>query len=157
MSIRGLIVDNVKTTLEGITTANGYNQDVKYVSSENLKAPDELTIEQKPSLQIIDGDEDKNAADVDSLECFLEIVITGYLERINDADPLQARLRNLMNDTEKALMVDETRGSKAIKTDVTKLVTDKGVLEPHAMFDMTIMVKYFHNRKDPSSQSNSPI
>lgn len=157
MSIRGDIIDNIKTTLEGITVVNGYNQTVVLVEDSELKAPEDLTVEQFPALFIIDGDETKKAGDVDSVECNIEIIISGYIRRSLDTDDLQTLRRNLQNDVEKVLMVDETRGGKAISTQCTRIITDKMIYDAYTIFDMYLNINYYHNRNNPSSQNNSPV
>ena len=154
MSIRGDILDNVKTELEKITVDNKYHQKVMLVEDEKIKAPDELNVDEFPALFIIDTDESKSAGDVNSLECNLEIIVTGYLKSNTDLCDMQEQRRNLQNDVEKALMVDEHRGGKALKTDIVKIITDKGTLEPYAVFDMTVQILYYHDRGNPSSQAN---
>jgi hypothetical protein len=157
MSARGDIIDNIKTELEKITTGNGYNQTVALVESDKLKAPEELTPEEFPALFIIDSGEIKAAGDIDSVECHLEIIISGYIRREWDTDDLQDLRRKLQNDVEKCLMVDETRNHKAIKTQCTKIVTDNMTTEPYTIFDIYFDVQYFHDRNNPSSQANSPV
>ena len=159
VSVRDDIINNIKTTLQTITIANGYNQDVALVSTENFMLPEQLTVEEVPALYIIDDDEDKSAADgdVDSLWCTLNITIEGILKKINDADPVQERRRKLQSDVEKALMVDETRGQYAEFTKVKRITTDKALLEPDfTMFNLEFSVEYFHNRNDPADQDNNP-
>ena len=59
MSIRGEILDNIKTALETISIANGYNQDLGLVEDKILRAPDDTNTDDFPALYIIDADEDK--------------------------------------------------------------------------------------------------
>lgn len=157
MSVRGDIIDNIKTELTKITVANGYNQTVALVESDKLKAPEELGPEEFPALFIIDSSELKGAGDIDSVECTLEIIISGYIKRVLDTDDLQDLRRKLQNDVEKCLMVDEFRNHKAIKTQCTKIMTDNMTTEPYTIFDMYFSILYYHDRNNPSSQANSPV
>jgi len=93
---------------------------------------------------------------VDSKKCTLEFIVTGFVKRANDADDMQARRRNLQNDVEKAVMVDGRRSGKAIRTEVIRIGTDNGIIDSYAIFELTAIIDYFHNRNDPNNQDNSP-
>lgn len=156
MSIKGDILDDVKAVLETITIANGYNQIVKKVWDDEFKMPDELTSSDFPALFLIDDDTRKEAGDVDSVLCTLNCIVTGYVFRTKSSQNLQSDRRKLENDVEKAIMVDERRSGMAIKTQTGRIVTDRGTLEPHGIFDLHFVVEYFQDRNNPSEQDNNP-
>jgi len=146
-SIRSQILNNLKTTLETISITNGYYQDIINVYDDRLDIPESFN--DFPILFIIDTDETKTIFDVDSTENNLEIIITGYLKKLNDEDNIQLRRRYLQADLEEAIMQDERRNELAIATEVKSIKTDKGIIEPYAIFDMAINIKYYTNKKDP--------
>ena len=156
MSVRGDILDDVKTVLEGITTGNGFFQTINKVDDQSIRAPEDINDEEFPILFITDGDENKKPGDVDSKDCVLTIIITGIIKQQNDEDDIQDRRRKIQNDVEKALMAQESRGGKAIRTEITQISTDKGLSQTYTLFQLDLDVDYFHNRSDPSSQDNSP-
>lgn len=157
MSIKGDIIDNIKTTIEGITTGNGYSQTVAHVNTDSIKLPEDLTADQFPAVNVVDVNETKTPGDIDSKNSILEVMLLGYVQKLNDQDNVQTKRRNLENDIEKALMVDETRGGKAIFTEITKIETDKGIIDNYSETYITATIQYYHNRNNPGSQDNSPV
>lgn len=157
MSVRGDIIDNIETALKTITVANGYNQTVKKVFADELRLPEELSLDEIPALFIVDGDENKDHGDIDSVKCSLEIIVEGVVRKDNDQEDVQDKRRKLQNDVEKCLMVDESRGGKAIYTQAKRIATDKMTIGDYSIFDIHFDIGYFHDRGDPSSQSNSPL
>lgn len=156
MSIRADLLNNIKDALKLITTGNGFNQTVNKVDDQNIQVPNEVIDDDFPILFLTDGDEKKEPGDVDSKKCDLEFIVTGFVKRANDADDMQSRRRDLQNDVEKAIMVDDRRGGKAISTEITKIGTDNGILDDFSLFELTGVIQYFHNRNDPNNQDNSP-
>lgn len=146
-SIRTQIVDNIKAALENITIANGYNEDVISVHSDSFDSPESFN--EFPQLFIIDTDEDMEPLDVDSTQNTLTLIVTGYCKSQNDMDNVQDKRRKLQADVQKALMVDERRNMLALSTDVIRVITDKGTLEPYSIFDLTVQVVYYTNKYDP--------
>ena len=159
MSIRSDLIQNIEDTLKTIRKTNRidgvpYQQDLDYIKTEEITPLDQVDPDEFPIVFIIDGDENKEFGSVQSIECDLDIEITGYLKQNNDTDNLQLRRRKLMNDIEKALMQDQSRGNLAIKTIVSKISTDHGIFTEYSLFEMRVAINYFHDRKNPSSQDN---
>ena len=156
MSIKLDILSNITTELAKITVLNGYNQDIKYVEKNKLKAPDELNIDQFPAAFIIASTENKAHGDVEAVDCNFEVIISGYIKRNLDTDDMQLLSTNFANDIEKCLMVDESRGGYAIDTHCFKILTDHLIFDGYSVFDMYFDIHYFHDRKDPNSQFDAP-
>jgi len=128
--------------LNGITIANGYNTDIKTVDDEELKSPDDLNSEDFPAAYIIDTDERKDNADVGNVQATLEFIIVGYARH---AETPQAKRRLFQQDVERAVTADRYHGKDyVVDTMVTDIKTDKGLLTPFSIFDMTITITYWH-------------
>ena len=155
-SIRKQIIDNIASELNKITIAHGYNQDIKYVEKNKLLPPDQLTLDQFPAAFIIAAKENKKHADVDAVESDFEVIVEGVIKSNADTDDMQQLSTNLINDIEKCLMVDETRGGIAIDTHCFQVVTDYQIFIGYSVFDLHFNINYFHDRYNPSSQNNSP-
>ena len=66
----------------------------------------------------------KSAGDVNTIDCVLQVIVSGYIKRINDQDDIQDRRRKLQSDVEKAIMLDEFRGNRAISSQCIKIITE---------------------------------
>jgi hypothetical protein len=157
VSILDEIIDNLKATCEGITIANGYNQNVKLVKTGNFQLPDQFRASELPAIQIIDDESAKEEYDVDSTKAILSIIVEGIIRRSSRSQDVQEDRRKLQRDIEKALMVDESRGGYAVFTKARGIRTDKGTVEPFSICEMDFIIEYYYNRGDPASQDNSPM
>lgn len=155
MSIRGDIIDDIKDAIESITVANGYNQDIKYVSTDSIELPDTLHVTNFPAVFVIDTEETKSPSDVDTVECALTLVLLCYMRRKDNRENLQDKRRKMTSDIEKAIMADERRELKALKTDITRIETDRGIDDNNAITEITCVVTYYHDRDNPSAQDNN--
>jgi len=131
MSIRVSIKDAIVTQL---LTISG----IKIVS-ERLQMPEDLGAGDFPALMVVMGAETKKDHDVGHLICEMEAIITGYVK--DDADPTGA-LDTLMASVETKMCADRFWAGKAINTIPSNLITDKGTLEPFAIFDFSFRITY---------------
>ena len=120
MAIREAILDNIVSTLEGITTDAGYNNTIKLVTREphnwsNLK-PDE-----KPCAQVLwtRDEKDDETTIGQYILSFLTVNIRGNVYSKTD---LETALNAFCEDIEKVICVDQTRGGNA-EYSVPKLIT----------------------------------
>ena len=148
-SIRTNILNTIKLKLQDISLTNGYKQDIQAIYDDKFDMPEAFN--DFPILFIIDGDEDKEWFDEDQQLNKLNVIITGYCKKLNDTDDVQLKRRNLQADVEKALMQDQRVGGYALSIRPSKLVTDKGTIEPYAIFDLTFIVEYTTKLNDPYS------
>lgn len=109
-SKREEILANIETTLAGITTANGYNFDVKEVSRKFIA----FSQTQKfPTLIILAGDERLEPQTNLEYTAFFEFGILGYVKAAKDIANeglLSKELEKLIQDVKKALVMDVHRG-----------------------------------------------
>ena len=151
ISIRDDIYNNIVTSLQEITTANGYLTEPQYIEDDKFDLPQNLPTSSFPALVVIDTDEAKTQEPAKETQCRLQFLIGGYVRAIEGGDNAKTQLRKLLVDVEKALTVDPRRGYHAIHTAIDDVKTDKGMLAPYAIFDMTVTVIYSYQYGDPQN------
>lgn len=152
-SVRELIMKHVKTTLEGITVANGYVHTLQAV--ERLQQQGQSS--QSPMAVILEGDDrpiDLTSQDAGGLAIQRELEVGIVLDVVQDEE-IDARsasevMNDLVADVQKAMQVDVSRGGHAIDTEELGidpiLIVDakKKLLCP-----MGYRIRYRHLRTDP--------
>ena len=148
-SIREKIMANVETTLEGITTAAGYNSTIQRVYRIRLAG---LNIQEFPSIVVIPGREINAEEPVDRYTERLSFVLECWLKEASK-DDIATQVNKLVADVQKALLVDYTRGGMAINT---KLLGNEpfynDVNAPYGGVDIEIEIHYRHQYSDPYIQ-----
>ena len=149
-SKRELIIQNLKTTLEGINGSDPYWTDVRSVTRVNT-LPTDFEGEEKPSLKIVlPGEQETNEPkhgyhDVRTMR----IGIVGILDvQNNDEDFKGQAVNRFMKDVTVAVMADVTRGAfsdteknasdtrKTYQQDLSNLFGDLGI------FEMELAIRY---------------
>ena len=142
---RKLILDNLQTTFEGITTGNGFKTSVTLVQALARGYFDVKTGE-RPFIGYVPGVETVQHQPGGNIYCSLALSVIGHVSGTSLSDR-QTKLNNLIDDLIAALNTDTTRGSNAISTTVTQYETDEG--DPDAHGDgsvlMQIQVKYLRS------------
>ena len=136
-STRENIIANVKSTLEAVATTNGYNYTLSGRVHRFLKHWDDCN--EFPQVFVSDGEETKDYSENPIVDCFLTVVIRGYEHDTTDAS---TKINNLIEDIEKALAVDYTRGGYAVNTTPVSIATDEGWLTPHGLFEYRFEIFY---------------
>ena len=142
---RETIYANIKTTLDGISTDNGYENDVRQVT-RRFKAPDE--VKEFPALCVIPSDTPmRHLSTNDFFEGELGFVIYGYVKEESDQDDsagLSIALEGLIGDTIKALYSDIRRGNADFVdlTEITEVADYYDWTENIGLFIMTGHVTY---------------
>jgi len=117
-TIRENILLNLKSTLEAITKAHGYNNDIASVQRWSQRGP---ALASMPTIIINAGPEEKKPEPNPLVTCTFNVYIdiwTNHLE--SDTRSSDEILDSLLGDVEKALMIDITRGGYAIDTNVLR-------------------------------------
>jgi hypothetical protein len=120
-TIKELISQNIKTTLESISTANGYDNDYKNVQMYNQG---KNTFNDLPCIIFSSDFEEKQEKPLGLFTCDLSVgvgvwFIHDYIEY--PVDTTESILNSFQGDLEKALMVDRTRGGLAVNTNIRSL------------------------------------
>lgn len=150
-TVRERIIANLKTSLEGIRTADGYNFDFTPETVQRWTMHGNSLVN-LPVIVISPGNEDEKALPNPLEECFLTVYLDAFFVTDPD-DPVSTDtyLNRLQGDIKKAVLTDPTRGGEAIDTDVlgtTPFETTDG--QPYAGIILEIGIRYRHRRTDPT-------
>ena len=142
---RKLILNNLQTTFEGVTTGNGYHTSVTLVQALARGYFDVKTGE-RPFIGYVPGVETVQHQPGGNIYCTLAVSVIGHISGTTLSDR-QTKLNNLIDDLIAVLNVDTTRGSNAISTTVMQYETDEG--DPDAHGDgsvlMQVQIKYLRS------------
>jgi len=142
-TIRELIIKNIKTAVEAITVANGYENTITNVQRWDYRSNPLVDI---PRIVIVSGPEQKDfSADPFYLNKFNVFLEVATRQTESDITPTDQILNSLIGDVIKAVMQDVTRGGYAIDTLVQSV-------EPYSTIDdqgeagvtVDLLIKYEH-------------
>jgi hypothetical protein len=148
MTVRESILENLRTTLSGVTTASGYHNDIQSVQRWRQSGNSLLNV---PCIVINAGPEEKNPAPNPFVTCRLTVYLDIWTRQ--DSADMQATdtiLNSLLGDIEKAIMQDITRGGFGKDTNIKSNVlfeTLEG--QPQAGMVMELEIIYQHKQDDP--------
>ena len=146
-SIREQILKQIVTTLEGVTVANGYDFDMKDV----IRIP---TVPQEllafPTAQVIDETEEV----LDTPSHFSTRLLAGTIVVWSwDHRDISEAVNSILANTDKALMVDRTRGGLAISTETpSNRVVMADSVAPFGGVIIEFRVQYRFFSGDPFTQ-----
>jgi len=153
-TVRERILQNIKTVLEGVTIANGYNFDFTPATVQRWSMHGNRMVDM-PMVVISPGDEDESSMPNPFEECLLTLYIdTFFVNDENDPVPTDTYLNRLQGDIKKAILQDSTRAGNAVDTDVlgtTPFETTEA--QPYAGIIMEVRVRYRHLRTDPTAKN----
>jgi len=134
---RKLILNNLQTTFEGITTGNGFKTTVVKVQALARGYADVKTGE-RPFVGYVPQAEQVQHQPFDQMLCTLNISVIGHVNGNSQSDR-STKLNNLIDDLIAALNADTTRGANAISTTLVQLETDEG--DPDARGDGSVLAQ----------------
>jgi hypothetical protein len=148
MTVRESILENLRTTLTGITAANGYHNDIASVQRWRQSGNSLLNV---PCIVINAGPEEKAPSPNPFATCKFTVYLDVWIRQAQD-DPQSTDtiLNSLLGDVEKALMVDYTRGGYAKDMNIKSNVlfeTLEG--QPQAGIIIELEIVYQHKQNDP--------
>ena len=150
-TVRERILANIKSTLENITQANGYNFDFSSQTVQRWSMHGNTPVD-IPMIIITPGDELEEPSVHPFSECALSVFLSVfYINDKNDVIPTDIYLNRLQGDIKKAVFLDHTRGGEAIDTDIVStspFVTTEG--QHYAGLVIELKVKFRHLRNDPT-------
>jgi len=153
-TVRERILANIKTTLEGITVASGFNFDFTPDTVQRWSMHGNKLVD-LPAVVISPGDEEEKSLPNNFEECTLTIFLDiFFVTEEADAVSTDTYLNRLQGDMKKAVLEDHTRGGEAIDTDVlgtTPFETTEG--QPYAGIIMELGIRYRHLRSDPTAKN----
>ncbi|HAH21629.1 MAG: hypothetical protein A2Y00_05500 [Omnitrophica WOR_2 bacterium GWF2_43_52] len=153
-TVRERIMANIKTTLEGVTVANGYNFDFTADTVQRWSMHGNRLAD-LPAVVISPGDEEEKGQPNPFEECYLNVYLDiFFVNDEGDSMVTDTYLNRLQGDMKKAILLDHTRGGEAIDTDVlgtTPFETTEG--QPYAGIIMELGIRYRHLRSDPTAKN----
>jgi len=153
-TVRERILQNIKTVLEGVTIANGYNFDFAPSTVQRWSMHGNRMVDM-PMVVISPGDEDESSLPNPFEECLLTLYLDiFFVNEENDPVPTDTYLNRLQGDIKKAILQDSTRAGNAVDTDVlgtTPFETTEA--QPYAGIIMEVRVRYRHLRMDPTAKN----
>jgi len=153
-TVRERILQNIKTVLEGVTIANGYNFDFTPATVQRWSMHGNRMVDM-PMVVISPGDEDESSMPNPFEECLLTLYLDiFFVNDENDPVSTDTYLNRLQGDIKKAILQDSTRAGNAVDTDVlgtTPFETTEA--QPYAGIIMEVRVRYRHLRTDPTAKN----
>lgn len=148
-TVRENILANIKTTLEAITVANGYNNTILSVQRWDKRGN---ALRQVPCIVVSAGQEEKQMSPNPYFTCRLSVYLDVWIRQDEaDGQATDTVLSGILGDIEKALMVNNTRGGYAIDTNIKSNVPFETVEgQPHAGLTIELEILYQHTQSDPS-------
>lgn len=140
---RELILTNLKTALEGITTGNGYSVTVQDVSRTLVHWE---KVAEFPDLYIIAGKEKITHLPGHYERCVWAIGIVGYVKSETEKSEL---VEGLIGDVKKIVVVDGTRGGNATSTLVDEADDVSIMLSPYGIFEIELSIVYHYEASSP--------
>jgi len=139
---RRLVLQNIKTVLETISTANSYKTDVDTVEALG-KSWATVKPGQKPWLGIVPQRESLSF-EYSNIRVVLTLLVIGHVAGTTQ-DDRASQLNDLLDDVIAALNTDTTRDNNAISTTITSVETDEGAPDGDGDGSMVITtnVAYF--------------
>lgn len=149
-SIKEKILKNIKTTLETITTTNGYDNTIASVQRHQIGGQDTVST---PYIIVVQGDETtvKEGPDpyvTKRMEIHFDVITRQDTDTDNrNADEV---MNSIEADIEKSMQLDSSRGGNAFDTgtlEVIPLAVEEGSVDINAI--MSLNIEYRQRRDDP--------
>ena len=148
MTIRESILEDLRTTLSGVTIANGYHNDIQSVQRWRQAGNSLISV---PCVVINAGAEEKDMSPNPFMTCRFTVYLDVWV-RQDEGDPqsTDSILNSLLGDIEKAIIGDVTRGGNAKDTNIKSNVLFETVEgQPHAGIVVELEIIYQHKQNDP--------
>ena len=140
-SKRELIMVDLKTVLEGITTGNGYNWDVAKVErmvGEPEYLDDVITTFPNPTIYLIEGIEEIEYLPSQKMNT-LTIIIVGCIPRVSAAN-----INGFIQDVRQAIGLDTQRGGNATSTTIRRITPVNERSFNHVKLRFEVQINYLN-------------
>lgn len=108
-------IQNLVTTLQGITTGNGYNRTVRYVA----RCEDTATVEMYPAIIVTEIGTDNDIRTLPYVFASVNLALSVY-DQGGPGDSWTTQTKLLLSDIEHAIRTTWNRGGFAEMTEVTR-------------------------------------
>ncbi len=150
-TVREKILQNLKTSLENITTDNGYNFDFNENTVQRWSMHGNSLVD-VPAVILSPGDEEEKGRTLPYIQCDMTVYLDiFFIDNETDGIATDTYLNRLQGDIKKAILSDYTRGGYAIDTNVrgtTVFETTEG--QQYAGIIIELGINYQHKRTDPT-------
>lgn len=143
------ILDNMADTLALMSTATGYHSNIGLATREGIDWP-ALQLEDFPAamvFNIVERDDETGATE-QNVEAKVTVIVRGGIYTTVEADRKTA-INNFMQDIEKIIMVDGTRGGHALSTVIKEKLPYNDEIQYVGVFDITFEVTYLYKHGQP--------
>jgi hypothetical protein len=139
------ILENLETVLQGITVAGGYHRNVRTVS----RLAKELTDAQGDMIFIAASREKKTNMSPMLTESTMTVFLAAL---VYEQDDLAQAIDEIASDITKVVSIDETRGNKAISTNVVGIEdAATEATDPLGSCLVEVEIVYRHQWGDPTA------
>ena len=145
---RRLVLQNIKTVLDTISTDNSYKTDVDTVEALG-KSWATVKPGEKPWIGIVPQRESLKF-EYSNIRVTLTVLLIGHVAGTTQ-DDRASKLNNLLDDIIAAMNADTTRGNNAISTTITTVDTDEGAPDGDGDGSMVITMTVVYFRGTGSS------
>lgn len=154
-SVRELIMKDIQRTLETITTANGYRNTLASVQRFNQAGQ---SLANTPVCVLMEGEDSVDqegplagSFSLTSRTLSVSIVVVHCQDLDADARSASEVMNGLIQDIQKAMQVDHTRGGVALDTmeiGIGEMDVEEG--QPEIVQTIGFRIRYRHQRTDPT-------
>lgn len=147
-SVEQRVIDNVVSTLEGITIAGGYQQTVKKVHVMDANAID---VPEIPAAVVLHQTTEQHTTHPKCpnglVTCFLHLLV--WITANKEPTTWKRDIGRFAQDVAKALRTDWTRGALAIETHIDEIkLANEGDGFPVAVAQLAVRVHFRHLHED---------
>lgn len=150
-TVRERILADIKSTLEGLTSANGYNFDFSPSDIQRWSMHGNSKVN-LPAIMITAGNESQVPAGSSHEDCTIRVYLDAFFtHNKDDTVDTDTYLNRLQGDIKKVIMEDYSRSNLAEDTLVvgsTPFETAEGQV---AGITVEVEIKYRHLRSDPTA------
>ena len=146
---RRLILSNLKSTIEGVTVANGYKTNIVTVESVAKSFADTVSGE-KPWVGIYPKRESLAYEHGGVIRVTFTALLICHISRAT-ASVRADSLNDLLDDLIAVLSVDTTRGGNAVMTSIVTVETDEGDPDAYGHGSMVATTEVIYYRNDLST------
>ena len=150
-TIREQVLSDIKTSLEELTIANGYNFDFTPETVQRWSMYGNSAVN-LPLIVITAGDEEEKPLSGNHEECRLTVYIDAfYVHNEDDQTATDTYINRLQGDIKKRILEDETRSGTALNTSIVGSSTFETVDgQAYAGIMIELLVTYRHKRDNPA-------
>jgi hypothetical protein len=149
MSTRERIINNIETSIAGISIAGGYHNNIAFITrdSERFEHFDETT--EYPIALISWDSEEKSSEEIGMwhIQSDMFVIVRGAVH--DTSANLETTLNNFLEDVERALDADRTRGGEAAFTFPISISVYSSTRENVLVFDYRFQIRYYYNHGSP--------